>query len=170
VACRGKRWNGMIYFSLIASGRGDGPGRKERLPIGPVDLICHPSALSLRPYQRASCRPGAAMGDESSLPPSWASALTWVAHLIEGYAAIIELIGEAPFCLVAVSTFMPADGLRCWMERPRTGRRPTCSGPCLDFALTFTNSRHLLAFTAMFAAGGLAVGEGSYVDAGFVVF
>src|ERR1051326_9350166 len=61
-------------------------------PIGPVNLICIRRTFAFGPVNGFVSGLGAALGD-GVFAAVTGLGLTWVAQLIEGYAAIIELIG-----------------------------------------------------------------------------
>jgi threonine/homoserine/homoserine lactone efflux protein len=112
---------------------------------------------------------GAALGD-GVFAAITGLGLTWVAQLIEGYAAIIELIGGVLLLVFGVRAFLAPRVIARGDEDGDRGGKTLAGAILSTFALTVTNPATLLAFTAMFAGlGGLAGGAGSYVDAGFVV-
>ena len=157
----------MIYFYLIASGVV--MGLAAAVPIGPVNLICIRRTFAFGPVNGFMSGLGAALGD-GVFAAIMGFGLTWVAHLIEGYATIIELIGGAMLVWFGWRTFTAPPMIRCLDERDKEGAANLLRAMVSTFALTITNPATLLAFTAMFASlGGLAGGAGSYVDAGFVV-
>ena len=157
----------MIYFYLIASGVV--MGLAAAVPIGPVNLICIRRSFAFGPVNGFVSGLGAALGD-GVFAAIMGFGLTWVAHLIEGYAAIIELIGGAMLVWFGWRTFIAPPMIRCLDEGEKDGAANLLRAMASTFALTITNPATLLAFTAMFAGlGGLAGGAGSYVDAGFVV-
>ncbi len=157
----------MIYFYLIASGVV--MGLAAAVPIGPVNLICIRRTFAFGPVNGFMSGLGAALGD-GVFAAIMGFGLTWVAHLIEGYATIIELIGGAMLVWFGWRTFTAPPMIRCLDEREKEGTANLLRAMVSTFALTITNPATLLAFTAMFASlGGLAGGAGSYVDAGFVV-
>jgi threonine/homoserine/homoserine lactone efflux protein len=157
----------MIYFYLIASGVV--MGLIAAVPIGPVNLICIRRTFAFGPVNGFMSGLGAALGD-GVFAAIMGFGLTWVAHLIEGYAAIIELIGGAMLVWFGWRTFVAPPMVRFLDEGEKDGAGNLLRAMASTFALTVTNPATLLAFTAMFAGlGGLAGGAGSYVDAGFVV-
>jgi threonine/homoserine/homoserine lactone efflux protein len=157
----------MIYFYLIASGVV--MGLAAAVPIGPVNLICIRRSFAYGPVNGFMSGLGAALGD-GVFAAIMGFGLTWVAHLIEGYAAIIELIGGAMLVWFGWRTFVAPPMVRFLDEGEKDGAGNLLRAMASTFALTVTNPATLLAFTAMFAGlGGLAGGAGSYVDAGFVV-
>jgi threonine/homoserine/homoserine lactone efflux protein len=162
----------MHYLLLILSGIV--MGLIAAVPIGPVNLICVRRTFAFGPANGFVSGLGAALGDGVFAAINGLG-LTWIATMIEGYAAIIELIGGAMLIYFGFrafrSSFLPKlDESGCETAQA-DGRGPTLVGAIAStFALTVTNPATLLAFTAMFAGlGGLAGGAGSYNDAGFVV-
>jgi threonine/homoserine/homoserine lactone efflux protein len=157
----------MTYFYLILSGVV--MGLAAAVPIGPVNLICIRRTFAFGPVNGFMSGVGAALGD-GVFAAIMGFGLTWVAHLIEGYAPIIELIGGAMLVWFGWRTFTAPPMVRGLEERDKVGASNLIRAMVSTFALTVTNPATLLAFTAMFASlGGLAGGAGSYVDAGFVV-
>ena len=157
----------MTYFYLILSGVV--MGLVAAVPIGPVNLICIRRSFAFGPLNGFMSGVGAALGD-GVFAAIMGFGLTWVAHLIEGYARIIELIGGAMLVWFGWRTFIAPPLVRGLEERDKVGASNLLRAMVSTFALTVTNPATLLAFTAMFAGlGGLAGGAGSYVDAGFVV-
>jgi threonine/homoserine/homoserine lactone efflux protein len=160
----------MHYLLLILSGVA--MGLIAAVPIGPVNLICVRRSFAFGPLNGFVSGLGAALGD-GVFAAITGLGLTWIAQLIEGYAAIIELIGGAMLVFFGYrafrSSFTPG------IEDPDTvkadgGGRTLIGAIASTFALTVSNPATLLAFTAMFAGlGGLAGGAGSYGDAAFVV-
>src|SRR5580704_16187000 len=82
----------MHYLLLIFSGIV--MGLVAAVPIGPVNLICIRRSFAFGPLNGFVSGLGAALGD-GVFAAITGLGLTWVAQLIEGYAAIIELIGGA---------------------------------------------------------------------------
>lgn len=156
----------MILLYLIASGVI--MGLIAAVPIGPVNLICIRRTFAFGPVNGFMSGLGAALGD-GVFAAVTGFGLTWVAQLIEGYAAIIELIGGAMLVWFGWRTFIAPPVNRVCDDAPE-GATSLVRAMVSTFALTVTNPATLLAFTAMFASlGGLAGGAGSYVDAGLVV-
>ena len=161
----------MNYLLLVFSGIV--MGLIAAVPIGPVNLICIRRTFAFGPVNGFVSGLGAALGD-GVFAAVTGLGLTWVAQLIEGYAAIIELIGGLLLVWFGVRTFaapvLPRLEPGC---EPGTGDSKSSNlvrAIASTFALTITNPATLLAFTAMFAGlGGLAGGAGSYVDAALVV-
>jgi threonine/homoserine/homoserine lactone efflux protein len=161
----------MHYLLLILSGIV--MGLIAAVPIGPVNLICVRRTFSFGPLNGFVSGLGAAMGD-GVFAAITGLGLTWIADMIEGYAAIIELVGGAMLVYFGYrafrSSFAPKLEDGCETVRADGGGGTLVGAIASTFALTITNPATLLAFTAMFAGlGGLAGGAGSYGDAGFVV-
>jgi len=134
-----------------------------------VNLICIRRSFAFGPLNGFMSGLGAALGD-GVFAAIMGFGLTWVAHLIQGYETIIELIGGAMLVWFGWRTFIAPPLVRGLEERDKVGASNLLRAMVSTFALTVTNPATLLAFTAMFAGlGGLAGGAGSYVDAGFVV-
>lgn len=156
----------MHYLLLIGSGII--MGLIAAVPIGPVNLICIRRSFAFGPLNGFVSGLGAALGD-GIFAAITGLGLTWVAQLIEGYAAIIELIGGAMLVIFGYRAFW-APALPREVEEGDKGGSNLFRAMVSTFALTVTNPATLLAFTAMFAGlGGLAGGAGSYSDATFVV-
>ena len=156
----------MIYFYLIASGVA--MGLVAAVPIGPVNLICIRRTFAFGPVNGFVSGLGAALGD-GVFAAIMGFGLTWVAHLIQGYEMIIELIGGALMVWFGWRTFIAPPMIRTLEER-EDGATNLVRAMASSFALTVTNPATLLFFTGMFAGlGGLAGGTGSYSDAVFVV-
>jgi threonine/homoserine/homoserine lactone efflux protein len=157
----------MIYFYLIASGVV--MGLVAAVPIGPVNLICIRRTFAFGPVNGFMSGMGAALGD-GIFAAITGFGLTWVAHLIEGYTPIIELIGGAMLVWFGWRTFFAPPMVRCLDDGEGDGASTLARAMVSTFLLTITNPITLGSFTIMFAGlGGLAGGAGSYVDAGFVV-
>jgi threonine/homoserine/homoserine lactone efflux protein len=98
--------------------------------------------------------------------------LTAVAQLIEGYAAIIELIGGVMLIFFGVKTYVAPpdvhleDGVR--VKKKDAGASTLMRAMVSTFALTVTNPATLLAFTAMFAGAGSLAGA-SFLNAAIIV-
>ena len=153
----------LLVFSGIVM------GLIAAVPIGPVNLICIRRSFAFGPLNGFVSGLGAAIGD-GVFAAVTGLGLTWVAQLIEGYAAIIELIGGALMVFFGYRAFVAPDAPRLEEAAIRIGGSSLAGAIISTFALTITNPATLLAFTAMFAGlGGLAGGAGSYGDAGFVV-
>jgi threonine/homoserine/homoserine lactone efflux protein len=159
----------MHFLILILFGVG--MGLIAAVPIGPVNLICIRRTFAFGPVNGFVSGLGAALGD-GVFAAVTGLGLTWVAQLIEGYAAVIELTGGALLVYFGFRAFTASpmarieDGEKCDDRGGASLVRAIAS----TFALTVTNPATLLAFTAMFAGlGGLAGGAGSYLDAGLVV-
>ena len=80
----------MDYFWLILSGVG--MGLIAAVPIGPVNLICIRRTFAFGPLNGFVSGVGGALGD-GVFAAITGFGLSWVAHLIQGYAVAIELIG-----------------------------------------------------------------------------
>src|SRR3984957_18567332 len=161
----------MHYLLLIVSGIV--MGLIAAVPIGPVNLICVRRTFAFGPVNGFVSGLGAALGD-GVFAAITGLGLTWVADMIEGYAAIIELIGGAMLVYFGYrafrSSFVPKLDDAGETVRADGGGRPLVGAIASTFVLTITNPATLLAFTAMFAGlGGLAGGAGSYVDGRLVV-
>jgi threonine/homoserine/homoserine lactone efflux protein len=157
----------MIYFYLIASGVV--MGLIAAVPIGPVNLICIRRTFAFGPVNGFMSGLGAALGD-GVFAAIMGFGLTWVAHLIQGYETIIELIGSAMLVWFGWRTFIAPPMIRYMEERENESASNLLRAMVSTFALTVTNPITLGTFTIMFATlGGLAGGAGSYVDTGFVV-
>jgi threonine/homoserine/homoserine lactone efflux protein len=157
----------MIYFYLIASGVV--MGLVAAVPIGPVNLICIRRTFAFGPVNGFMSGLGAALGD-GVFAAIMGFGLTWVAQMIEGYAAIIELIGGALMVYMGYRTFVSPPLPRGLDEKTDGEGTNLVRAMVSTFALTVTNPVTLLSFGVMFASlGGLAGGAGSFNDAGFVV-
>jgi hypothetical protein len=104
----------MTYFYLILSGVV--MGLVAAVPIGPVNLICIRRSFAFGPLNGFMSGVGAALGD-GVFAAIMGFGLTWVAHLIEGYAPIIELIGGAMLVWFGWRTFIAPPMIRCMEER-----------------------------------------------------
>jgi threonine/homoserine/homoserine lactone efflux protein len=157
----------MIYFYLIMSGAV--MGLIAAVPIGPVNLICIRRSFAFGPVNGFVSGLGAALGD-GLFAAIMGFGLTWIAQMIEGYAAIIELIGGAMMVWMGYRTFVSTPVPRC-LDNSSDGESTNLVRAMVStFALTVTNPVTLLSFGVMFAGlGGLAGGPGSFNDAGFVV-
>jgi threonine/homoserine/homoserine lactone efflux protein len=157
----------MIYFYLITSGVV--MGLVAAVPIGPVNLICIRRTFAFGPVNGFMSGLGAALGD-GVFAAIMGFGLTWVAQMIEGYAAIIELIGGALMVYMGYRTFVSPPVPRVVDDRTDNEGTNLVRAMVSTFALTVTNPVTLLSFGVMFAGlGGLAGGAGSFNDAGFVV-
>lgn len=157
----------MSYFYLIGSGVVI--GLIAAVPIGPVNLICIRRTFAFGPVNGFVSGLGAALGD-GVFAAVTGFGLTWVAHWIEGYAHIIELIGGAMMVWFGYRTFISPPMLRVEEGDSPSGTNSLVRAIASTFALTITNPATLLFFTGMVAGfGGLAGGAGSFNDAAFLV-
>src|ERR1700761_6912465 len=138
----------MHFLLLILSGVG--MGLIAAVPVGPVNLICVRRSFAFGPVNGFVSGLGAALGD-GIFAAVTGLGLTWVAQLIEGYAAIIELIGGLLLVWFGFRTFVAPV-----LPRLEPGCEPgqgDAKGSNLvraiasTFALTITNPATLLAFT-----------------------
>jgi len=157
----------MINFYLFMSGVI--MGLIAAVPIGPVNLICIRRTFAFGPPNGFVSGMGAALGD-GIFAAITGFGLTWIAQLIEGYAAIIELIGGAMMVWMGYRTFVSPPVPRCLEVKPDQEGTNLGRAMISTLALTVTNPVTLLTFGVMFASlGGLAGGAGSFHDASFVV-
>ena len=157
----------MINFYLFMSGVI--MGLIAAVPIGPVNLICIRRTFAFGPPNGFVSGLGAALGD-GIFAAITGFGLTWIAQLIEGYAAIIELIGGAMMVWMGYRTFVSPPVPRCLEVKPDQEGTNLGRAMISTLALTVTNPVTLLTFGVMFASlGGLAGGAGSFHDASFVV-
>jgi putative LysE/RhtB family amino acid efflux pump len=139
------------------------------VPIGPVNLICIRRTFAFGPVNGFVSGMGAALGD-GVFAAIMGFGLTWVAHLIQGYETIIELIGGALMVWMGYKTFVSPPFPRGMDDKPDSEGTNLLRAIMSTFALTVTNPVTLGSFGAMFATlGGLAGGAGTFNDAGFVV-
>jgi threonine/homoserine/homoserine lactone efflux protein len=152
----------LVIFGVVM-------GLIAAVPIGPVNLICIRRTFALGPLNGFVSGLGAAFGDGIFAAINGLG-LTWIANLIEGYAAIIELVGGALLVFFGYRMFMASPMLRDDVESGDKESATLVRAIASTFALTITNPVTLGTFFVMFAGlGGLAGGAGSYGDAGFVV-
>ena len=157
----------MTDFYLLLSGVI--MGLIAAVPIGPVNLICIRRTFAFGPLNGFASGLGAAVGD-GIFAAIMGFGLTWIAQLIEGYAAIIELIGGALMVWMGWKTFASPPVPRVVDDSEKTEGTNLLKAMASTFALTITNPVTLLSFGVMFAGlGGLAGGAGSFNDASFVV-
>ena len=157
----------MTDFYLLLSGVI--MGLIAAVPIGPVNLICIRRTFAFGPLNGFASGLGAAVGD-GIFAAIMGFGLTWIAQLIEGYAAIIELIGGALMVWMGWKTFASPPIPRVADDSEKTEGTNLLKAMASTFALTITNPVTLLSFGVMFAGlGGLAGGAGSFNDASFVV-
>src|SRR2546421_6723221 len=74
------------------------------VPIGRVNLICIRRTFAFGPVNGFVSGLGAALGD-GIFAAIMGFGLTWIAQMIEGYAAIIELIGGALMVWMGFHTY-----------------------------------------------------------------
>ena len=157
----------MTDFYLLLSGVI--MGLIAAVPIGPVNLICIRRTFAFGPLNGFASGLGAAVGD-GIFAAIMGFGLTWIAQLIEGYAAIIELIGGALMVWMGWKTFASPPVPRVVDDSEKTEGTNLLKAMASTFALTITNPVTLLSFGVMFAGlGGLAGGAGDFNDASFVV-
>ena len=158
----------MDYIWLIFSGVA--MGLIAAVPVGPVNLICIRRTFAFGPLNGFVSGLGAALGD-GVFAAVTGLGLTWIAQLIEGYAALIELVGGMAMVIFGVKTFLDSHEPQLAEDKENDKAGASLLGAIAStFALTVTNPATLLFFTGMFAGlGGLAGGTGSYSDAVFVV-
>ena len=158
----------MDYLWLIFSGIG--MGLVAAVPVGPVNIICIRRTFAFGPLNGFLSGLGAALGD-GVFAAVTGLGLTWIAQLIQGYAALIELGSGMAMVFFGVKIFL--DSHEPQLEDARENDKAGASlvgAIASTFALTITNPATLIAFTAMFGGlGGLAGGPGTIADAGLVV-
>jgi threonine/homoserine/homoserine lactone efflux protein len=140
------------------------------VPIGPVNLICIRRSFTFGPVNGFVSGLGAALGDGVFAAITFFG-LTWIAHLIQSYDAVIEVIGGALLvwfgvhALLSPITAKVDDG-----DKSDAGAATLIRAIASTFVLTITNPATLVAFASMFASFRALVGGGtSFVDAEFVV-
>jgi threonine/homoserine/homoserine lactone efflux protein len=157
----------MTDFYLLLSGVV--MGLIAAVPIGPVNLICIRRTFAFGPVNGFASGLGAALGD-GIFAAIMGFGLTWIAQLIEGYAAIIELIGGAVMVWMGWKTFIAPPMPRQVDDGPDGEGTNLLRAIVSTFLLTITNPVTLLSFGVMFAGlGGLAGRTGDFGDASFVV-
>jgi len=155
-------WATLIFWGVVW-------GLTAAVRVGPVTLICIRRTFAFGPVNGFMSGLGAALGD-GVFAAITGFGLSWIAQLIEGYSALIYLVGGAMMVCFGFRTFVAATIPRCQEEGPDSGGSNLFHAMLSTFALTITNPATLLFFTGMFAGlSGLAGGAGSYGDAGFVV-
>jgi len=158
----------MDYVWLILSGVV--MGLVAAVPVGPVNIICIRRTFAFGPLNGFLSGLGAALGD-GVFAVITGLGLTWIAQLIEGYAALIELGSGLTMVVFGIKTFL--DSHEPHLEENRESDKAGASlatAMVSTFALTVTNPATLIAFTVMFGGlGGLAGGPGTLGDAGLVV-
>jgi threonine/homoserine/homoserine lactone efflux protein len=93
----------MTYILLVFSGVV--MGLIAAVPIGPVNLICIRRTFAFGPVNGFVSGLGAALGD-GIFAAITAFGLTWISQLIEGYSAIIELVGGAMLVWFGYRTYI----------------------------------------------------------------
>ncbi|MBV9548807.1 MAG: LysE family transporter [Alphaproteobacteria bacterium] len=157
----------MDYVWLIFSGVV--MGLIAAVPVGPVNIICIRRTFAFGPLNGFLSGLGAALGD-GVFAVVTGLGLTWVAQLIEGYAALIELVGGMAMVFFGIKTFLDSHEPDLEEDREKDKAGASLLGAAAStFALTVTNPATLLFFTGMFAGLGGLAGAGSYTDASFVV-
>lgn len=157
----------MTDFYLVMSGVL--MGLIAAVPIGPVNLICIRRTFAFGPLNGFVSGLGAALGD-GVFAAIMGFGLTWIAQMIEGYAAIIELVGGALMVWMGYKIFVSPPVPRCADYKPDNEGTNLLRAMVSTFALTVTNPVTLLSFGVFFAGlGGLTGGAGSFNDASFVV-
>jgi threonine/homoserine/homoserine lactone efflux protein len=162
----------MDILKLILFGMGI--GLIAAVPVGPVNLICIRRTFTFGPLNGFVSGLGGALGD-GIFAAVIGYGLTWVAHLIEGYAVAIELIGGVLMVLMGWYSVKagvpPEDPADCPIKAERDkGSSSLLKAIASTFALTITNPATLLGFTAMFAGlGSLTGGANNFTDVSFVV-
>ena len=158
----------MDYVWLILSGVV--MGLVAAVPVGPVNIICIRRTFAFGPLNGFLSGLGAALGD-GLFAVIVGLGLTWIAQLIEGYAALIELGSGLAMVVFGIKTFLDSHEPQLEEDRDNDKAGASLLGAIAStFALTVTNPATLIAFTVMMGGlGGLAGGPGSFIDAGFVV-
>lgn len=147
-----------VFMGLIAA-----------VPIGPVNLICIRRTFDYGPLNGFVSGLGAALGD-GIFAAIMGFGLTWIAHLIEGYASIIELVGGILMVWMGIRAFFAPPVTRQVVASADGEGTNLLRAMISTFALTITNPVTLLSFGVMFAGlGGLADHAGDFRDPGFVV-
>jgi len=158
----------MEYVWLILSGVV--MGLVAAVPVGPVNIICIRRTFAYGPVNGFLSGLGAALGD-GVFAVITGLGLTWIAQLIEGYAALIELGSGLVMVFFGIKTFLDSHEPQLEEDKESDKAGASLFGAVFStFALTVTNPATLIAFTVMFGGlGGLAGGPGTLEDAGLVV-
>ena len=93
----------MDYLWLIFSGVG--MGLVAAVPVGPVNIICIRRTFAFGPLNGFLSGLGAALGD-GVFAAITGLGLTWIAQLIQGYAALIELGSGLAMVFFGIKTFL----------------------------------------------------------------
>jgi threonine/homoserine/homoserine lactone efflux protein len=141
-------------------------------PIGPVNLICIRRTLAYGPLNGFFSGLGGAAGDGIFAIVA-AFGLTAVAHLIEGFATPIKLIGGVMLIGFGVHNFRaevtdPRYG--CPVNLREKGESTLAGAIASTFVLTITNPATLLGFVALFTGINTVAGtNASFIDASVTV-
>jgi threonine/homoserine/homoserine lactone efflux protein len=156
------------YVWLILSGVV--MGLVAAVPVGPVNIICIRRTFAFGPLNGFVSGLGAALGD-GVFAIITGLGLTWIAQLIEGYAALIEMVSGMAMVFFGIKTFLDSHEPELAEDRENDKAASSLLGAIAStFALTVTNPATLIAFTVMFGGlGGLGGGPGTLADAGLVV-
>jgi threonine/homoserine/homoserine lactone efflux protein len=141
-------------------------------PIGPVNLICIRRTLAYGPLNGFFSGLGGAVGDGVFAVVA-AFGLTAVAHLIEGFANPLKLVGGLMLIGFGIHNFRaevtdPRYG--CPINLREKGESTLAGAIASTFALTITNPATLLGFFALFTGvGTVAGGRATFLDAAVTV-
>ena len=129
-------------------------------PIGPVNLICIRRTLAYGPLNGFFSGLGGAVGDGIFAVVA-AFGLTAIAHLIEGFATPLKLIGGVMLIGFGIHNFRaeitdPRYG--CPVNLREKGEATLAGAIASTFALTITNPATLLGFLALFTGLGTVSG------------
>jgi threonine/homoserine/homoserine lactone efflux protein len=129
-------------------------------PVGPVNLICIRRTLAYGPLNGFFSGLGGAVGDGIFAVVA-AFGLTAIAHLIEGFATPLKLVGGVMLIGFGIHNFRaevtdPRYG--CPVNLREKGESTLAGAIASTFALTITNPATLLGFLALFTGLGTVSG------------
>ena len=160
----------MDYFLLFLGGMII--GLLVAAPIGPVNLICIRRTLAYGPLNGFFSGLGGALGD-GIFAVVTAFGLTAIAHLIEGYAVPLKVVGGIVLIGFGIHSFRAevTDPRGCPVTLKEKGDSTLFGAIASTFVLTITNPATLLGFAAFFT--GLTTithGRATFFSAAVTVF
>ena len=159
----------MEYFLLIFGGMII--GLLVAAPIGPVNLICIRRTLAYGPLNGFYAGLGGALGD-GIFAVVTAFGLTAIAHLIEGYAVPLKIVGGLVLIGFGIHSFRAevTDPRGCPITLKEKGDSTLFAAIASTFVLTITNPATLLGFAAFFTGLTTIAGtRATFFSAGLTV-
>lgn len=154
--------SGWTIVSFL--GRGLLMGLAIAAPVGPIGVLCIRRTLTYGRVVGLLSGLGAATAD-GFYGCIAGFGLTFITHLLQGYAAWIGFLGGLYLCYLGVKTFLS----RPTEEAAEVSATGLLGAYASTVLLTLTNPATILSFVTLFAGIGLVRAEGNYLSASALV-